>query len=87
MPHRRLAESIGVSVALLSRFERGFAEPTVEQYQLLAEALHCPAKELKAAQRKHMQRATPGEGYTTVSANEMLGHPRQLDPPSDRWRV
>lgn len=42
----RLAESIGVSVDLISNIERGVNSPSFETLEKLAETLEVPAKEL-----------------------------------------
>ena len=71
---KSLAEKANLSLSELSRIERGFKRPSVEQIKRLAQAFNVSAEELAADQASFIKSATPGEGYTTVRADQTRNH-------------
>ena len=82
-----LAERSLLSVSELSRIERGLMRPSKTQVERLARVFDTSAQELAAAQKRYIEGATPGEGYTTVRADQTRIVDRLLLPDSGRVPV
>ena len=84
---KSLAEKANLSLSELSRIERGFKRPSVEQIKRLAQAFNVSAEELAADQASFIKSATPGEGYTTVRADQTRIIDRTLLPDKTKVSV
>lgn len=83
MAQKELAERTGISLATLSRIERGFKRPLEDELVRIAEALGVDPTLLGEAHVRSMAGATPGEGYTTVRADGTEVRDREKEPPTD----
>lgn len=82
-----LAEQSHLSVSSLSRIERGLTRPSKMQVERLARVFDTSAHELVKAQDRYIEGATPGEGYTTVRAEQTRIIDRTVLPDSGRVPV
>jgi len=67
----KLAELAGVSVTLLSRWERGLAEPSKKDYSKMAAVLNRTASALETAQKAYNSTVIPGEGIVRGKSLEL----------------
>lgn len=84
---RDVAERAGIDETLLKKLERGLELPDREQAQHLAKILDVDVRTLFKAQEALLERATPGEGYTTATAGSGEVVHRREDPPDHLQRV
>ena len=87
LAQRDLANIAGVNVSHLSRIERGFRTPTLDEADSLARALRVSPERLLAAHRELRETATPGEGYTTVKSEGVEVHARMRETDPSAYRV
>ena len=66
---RELAQILEISQNELSKYERGLAIPNDKTFDKLANVFQIELTQLRVAQDKLLQYATPGEGYTTAKSS------------------
>lgn len=87
LAQQELARRARIQLANLKRWERGFEMPPDDALVRLARVLECEVKVLRRAQRRFIEAAVPGEGYTTAKPEVGAVFARSRQPGKGKRHV